>query len=242
MREAPVKTTGFRQGITSVSTTQKERLGTLRILEDGRKFRYSQTAAVITPGQATAAKAIVAAHITGAVGSFNTTRTQLTVTLLATGTAIALNGLVGGYLMVESGVGAGRSYRIASNTAATTASTSIIVTLHDRMAASDATTKVALVHSPYFNVIVGGAGLIPTGIAPVTLAIGDYYWSQTGGLANALIEGTPAVGAPVGLDATAGSLKVIVDTTASNAIVQVGQVFGTVGVDGAYKPVMLCLD
>ena len=40
-----LKTQMFRHSILETSTTQKEALGTLRILDDGRKFRYAKNGA-----------------------------------------------------------------------------------------------------------------------------------------------------------------------------------------------------
>jgi len=241
MREAPVKTTGFRQGIVTISSTKKERLGTLRILEDGRKFRYSKAGGTLVAGKSTAAAAIASQHITGAVAALNTSRTQVEVTVTA-GTAIASNALAGGYLQVETGTGEGRTYRIESNTALTAAGTSITLALTDRMAASDGTTKVALVHNEQSGVIVSATPeALCTGIPAVDVTDGYYFWSQTGGPALALISGTPAIGSMLTMGATDGALAAINATLDIDQPI-VGTMWGTVGVDGEYKPVFLTID
>ena len=241
MREAPVKTAGFLQGITTTSTTRKERLGTLRILEDGRKFRYSLAGGALTAGDATVSAAVHSDHTNLAVSTLNTSRTQVQVTVSA-GTAIASNALSGGYLHVNAGTGEGRAYRIDSNTALSAAGTTITLALSDRMAASDGTTKVTLVHSPYSGVTASATEEnLFSGVAPVDVTSGRYFWAQTGGPTVVLISGTPAIGTMLTLAAAAGALIAINATLDIDQPI-VGIHWGTVGVDGEFKPVMLTVD
>ena len=101
MRDAPIKTSAYQQGIAAVSTVIKERLGTLRILEDGRKFRYAKAGTALAAGQMTRVAAIPADHIDASISSTNSSGTQVEVTVAA-GTALAADDLAGGYLQVNS--------------------------------------------------------------------------------------------------------------------------------------------
>jgi hypothetical protein len=236
MREAPLKTTAFQQGIFATNTTAKEKVGTLRVLDDGRKFRYAKAGAAITAGQAVSCSVVAANHIGATVAAVNNSNVQVTLTITA-GTAVAANHYAGGYLQINTGVGAGRSYRIASNTEVSAAATAVTFNLEDRFAAYDGTTRVAVVPNPCAGVLVGAVGATPAGVAVVAIDSGSYGWIQTAGMVAALITGTPAVGSPVILGA-AGALAVIVAATSA----AVGNMTATVGVTGQYKPVMLNLE
>ncbi|MBW2637238.1 MAG: hypothetical protein JRC86_06920 [Deltaproteobacteria bacterium] len=66
----PMKKGGFSQGIFEVSASQKEALGTLRILEDGRKFHYAKAGAgALTAGNMGIAAAIAAEVTNQAMGA-----------------------------------------------------------------------------------------------------------------------------------------------------------------------------
>lgn len=242
MRDAPVKTTGFRQGLKVVSTTQKERLGTLRILEDGRKFRYAKAGGALVAGKATVAAAIAAAHIDATVAAVNSTNTQVTLTITA-GTAIAENALAGGYLQVNDATLEGNVYRIDSNTALAADGTAMTLSLADRMGAYDATTQVTLVHNPWSGVTHSTTEeSLFTGIpAAAAVASGSFFWAQTGGPSSALIAGTPAVGSMLTLSSTAGALAAINATLDIDQPI-IGVMWGTAGVATEYKPVMLQAD
>jgi hypothetical protein len=236
MREAPLKTTAYNQGILTTSTTAKEKLGTLRILEDGRKFRYAKAGAAIAAGQAVSCALVAAQHLGAIVASINSSGTQVALTVTA-GLALANDALAGAMLHVTSGTGAGRSYRAESSTAITAAGTSITFALVDRLAIYDGTTRISVVPSPWSGVLVGAANAAAAGVAPVAVASGSYFWSQVSGPASALIVGTPAVGSPVILGA-AGAVAVITAATS----LAIGYAFGSVGIAGEYKPVMLTLE
>lgn len=242
MRNAPVKTTAFRQGLHNVSKTQKERLGTLRILEDGRKFRYSQAGAVaLDIGKATTAKAIAAAHLDATIAATNNNGTQVTLTITA-GTAIAENALANGYLQVNDGLLEGLSCRIDSNTPVDAAGTSITVSLADRLVGYDGTTECSLVHNPWSGLVISATPeALFTGISPVNVPANYFFWSQTGGPTAALVSGTPAIGSMLTMSATDGALAAINATLDIDQPV-VGIAWGTAGVAGEYKPVMLTVD
>ena len=235
MRDAPIKTSAYRQGINVVSTTIKERLGTLRILEDGRKFRYAKAGAALAAGQMAAMPTIPADHIDAVIADTNSSGTQVEVTVSA-GTALAADALAGGYVQVNDGLLEGRSYRIDSSTALSAAGTSITLSLVDRLVDYDGTTEVTLVANPWSAVVVGTANSAPAGIAPVDVASGSYFWAQVSGPALAKTVGTPAAGAAVML-AAAGAVAVL-----AGVAMTAGYMHGTAGVDGEFKPMILTME
>ena len=236
MRDAPIKTSAYQQGINSVSTKIKERLGTLRILEDGRKFRYAKAGVLLAAGQMTASAAIPADHIDATIANSNSSGTQVEVTVVA-GTILANDALAGGYLQVNDGLLEGRSFRIDSSTALAVDGTSVTLSLVDRMVGYDGTTEVTLAPNAWSGVVVGTAAAAATGIAVVPVAADSYFWAQVSGPSLAKIAGTPAVGSPVILGA-AGAVAVIVAATS----LTVGYMQGTAGVADEFKPVMLTME
>ena len=156
MREAPVKTTGFLQAIITSSTKAKERIGTLRILEDGRKFRYAKFAADVSVGNVVKMRAAASDHIDCSITNLNSTNTQVEVTVSA-GTALASNDLAGGYLHINDGTAEGKSFRIDSNTALSDTGTTVTLAMCDRVTGYDGTSEVTLIPSPWFGVTAGSA-------------------------------------------------------------------------------------
>lgn len=235
MRDAPIKTSAYQQGIKAVSTKIKERLGTLRILEDGRKFRYAKAGALLAAGQMTEMAAVPSDHIDCTIAASNSSGTQVEVTVSA-GTALVADALAGGYVQVNDGLLEGRSYRIDSSTALAVDGTSITLSLVDRMVDYDGTTEVTLVTNPWSGVVVGTANSAPSGVAVVPVASGSFFWSQVSGPSLVKISGTPATGAAVML-AAAGAVAVLAGVAQS-----VGFVHGTAGVSGEFKPVVLTME
>jgi len=241
MREAPIKTSAFAQGLRNTSATAKEKVGTIRILDNGTKWRYSKAGAALSAGKVTVAAAVPAAHITAALASYNTTYTQVTLTITA-GTAIAENKFTGGVMQVESGTGAGKSFRIGANTAVTSAGTSITLDLEDPAVGLDATSKLALIHSPWYGVThTTTEESLATGVPLVDVADGYFCWLQTGGPACTLVNGTPAVGTMLTLSGTSGALQAM-NATLDIDMPIVAVSWGTAGVSGEYKPVFMKID
>jgi hypothetical protein len=242
MSNKPMKRTGFQQGVFEQSSTLKEQVGTLRILRDGRKFRYSRagTSALAAGKLAVAAavgadvmnEACTAVHAIGDV-IFSETITSATY---------AENYFAGGWLHINDGTGEGHQYKIISSSAVT-AGTSIILTLEDPIRVATAATSASefsIIHNPNMATVESTTLGTPVGISPIAVTASYYYWAQTGGVASALCEQATAVGMPVHQSTlTAGALN---DADYASYYPQVGIVYGTVGVEGEYKPVFLTLD
>lgn len=245
MSNEPIKRSGFKQGVFSQSVTKQEELGTIRILRDGRKFRYARAGAVaLSPGKLAVAAAVYSANVMNeactavhAIGDVMFTET------LGGAVTATENFFAGGYLHINDGTGEGQSYLIKSSTAVA-AGTTITLTLADpiRVAtAATAASEFTIMQSPWQYVVESATLACPIGITPINVTLGCYYWAQTSGPAVALQgAGTAAVGKPLFQSTTtAGAID---GADVASYYVQVGIALGTVGVSAEYKPVMLTID
>lgn len=242
----PLKKAGFSQGIYAISATQKEELGTLRVLADGRMFRYAKAgASALAAGKMGIAPAIAADVTNEACASAHAIGDYVVEeTITAAVAAYAENFFQGGFLQVNDATGEGHQYKIQSSTAVAISGTSIALTLEDpiRVALVAATSEFTLAQSPWQGVTESTTEeSLPVGVAPVAVTAAYYYWAQTHGPALVLVAGTPAVGTMMTLSATAGALAAI------NATLDIDQpvcgiMHGTAGVATEYKPVFLMID
>ena len=241
MSMGPMKRTGFAQGIYQASVTRKEEVGTLRITADGRKFRYAKAGEAMSAGMLTVSAGMDAAHTNEAILAAVAIGTKILELTVTAGTAIAADALRGGYLQIQDGTGEGYSYPIESNTAITTAQTAINVTLSQGIIVPlDATSEFSLVHNPWYG-ILHDTGIKPvTGVPPIAVTSGYWFWVQTGGLAIILTHETTAVGLGYEQSTTNGA----VDTgdTDAQEFTGFGYQFGTAGVAGEYTPCILTID
>lgn len=198
-------------GFDAWSTDQKHPLGTIAFATDGSMYRYCQAgAADLVVGNIVQRAAPIATHLalTSAAAALGATSTVVT----PGATAGAANLYAEGYLIVDTTPGNGDIYKISGHPAIV-ASTAFTLTLDEpvRNTAWTSSTRYGLHHNRFKNVIqtpttitapvVGGV------IAPIVAA--NYGWLKTKGLFAALINGTPAVTAPVINSATtAGALDV----------------------------------
>lgn len=236
----PLKRTAFSQGIHEVSSVKKEQIGILRILQDGRAFRYAKAgSSALSAGKLTVAAAVAAAVTNKACPAASVGTKQLTLTI---GTATyAENFFAGGYLQINDEDGEGYQYLIESSTAVSNG-TSIVVTLAEGIKkALTTSSKFTLVHSPWIGTEHSATqARIPAGIPPVDVPANYYYWSQVAGVGIGLIAGTPAVGSKLTIGTPAGAMKVLAG--ASNEICPTVAEIVATGVDGQYKPVKLLLE
>ena len=236
----PMKTTSFRQGIKAVSTTQRERIGTLRILRDGRVFRYCKAGAgALEVGKLAMAADIAAAVINKALPAIAIGDTQFIFTC---GSATyAENYFRGGYVAVNDATGEGAMYEIASSSAVT-AGTTINITLAEPVrVALTTSSEGTLAHNPAMATIQSAdEENLPVGVSPVAVAAESFYWAQCGGLCNVLASGTIAVFDMVVPGATAGSVKTVPDWSSATDpnMPIIGQAYKD-GVDTEYAIIRL---
>jgi hypothetical protein len=238
-----MKKSGFAQGIYEISSTCKERIGRLRVTDDGRKLRYARanSSAALAAGKLGVGAAISANVINFAPPAAAIGTKQLSLTLGGAST-YAADYFKGGYLQVNDGTGEGSTYEIESSQAVS-AGTSMVITLEDpiKVALTAAGSEVSLINSPWMAVQESTTLEIPCGVPLVAVTLSYYYWAQTGGLACVLMDGTPAAGSLVQQsNGTAGAMEVYAAGTITYPPVGIMQ--GTAGVDGEYKPVFLTID
>ena len=241
---APMKRAGFAQGIYQQSVTKKEALGTLRITQDGRKFRYSRAGGALAAGGICIGSSINAAHadeIILAAVAIGTRNLTLTVTA---GTAIAENALADGLFIINDNTGEGHTYIIDGNSAISASETVIYVSLKDPIrVALDTTTEFTLAHNPFASCTQSATSeQIATGVAPIAVTSAYYCWLQTGGPIACLQDTTPAVGTNMVVStATAGAVAAATSGIDIDLPI-VGYQWGTAGVSGEWQPIFLTID
>lgn len=231
---------GFLQEIHVISATKLHPVGMPRIDPvTGKKYRYAKAGATLLAGDATVAAQANADHVdesmaeAAAVGV-----SQLTLTVTA-GTTIAEDNLVDGFFQVHDG---GIIYGITSNTDLAVGGTSIIINL-DRpiQVALTTSNEFSLFANPWMDITDASTDEnFCTGVCPMAITDNYYFWSQTGGVATALINGTPAVGSNL-IYSPDGSLAVVA-TSSDVDVPVVGYMWGSAGVDNDYGMVFLNID
>ncbi len=187
-------------------------LGAKAVTQDGRVFKYCIAGATSTvAGSLYQSPAPIANHLAQTAPVVAVGATSFSFTPGATAGAAQL--YAEGYLQVDTGVASenGYTYLVASH-AAITASTAFTLNLNDPIQiALSASSTVGLIHNPYKNVIVAPTTLTANvaGVAGYITTNAQYGWLQTAGPCSVLINGTPAVTAPVINSATtAGAVDV----------------------------------
>lgn len=198
------------QDTFSSSATQLHALGTAARTKDGRVFRYAQIGATDSvAGSLYQGAAPLANHLANTPPAVAVGATSFTYTPGAT--AGAANLYAEGYLQVDTTPGNGYTYQVAGHDAITS-STAFTLYLRDAIqVALTTSSRVGLIPHMQKNVIVAATTLTAnvSGLAPCIITAAQYGWLQTRGPASALINGTPAITAPVINSATtAGALDV----------------------------------
>jgi len=192
------------------SSVQLHPLGTKAETKDGRTFRYGVAGASDTvAGSLYQSAAPVTAHLANTPPAVAVGATSFSYTPgAATGAA---NLYAEGYLQVDTTPGNGYTYVVAGHDAIAS-STAFTLYLKDPIqVALTTSSRVGLMPNRYKNVIVAPTTLTANlaGVAPTVITAGQYGWIQTRGIASVLINGTPAITAPVINSATtAGAVDV----------------------------------
>jgi hypothetical protein len=236
-----MKRAGFSQGIYQTSSTRKETVGILRILQDGRKFRYAKagtsniSAGKLQMPAAVAAAVVNKTSIAAAIGTM-----QLTLTIASA--TYAEDYFKGGFLQINDAAGEGIQYPIESSTAVA-AGTSITIALSEGIkVALTASSEFSLIHNPWMATVESATEEnTPVGIPVVAVTAAYYYWCQTSGMAIALSDSTPAKGTMLVPGTVAGSVAAM-NATLDIDIPVIGRMFGTAGVDTEYKPIILTIE
>ncbi len=224
-------------------SSQRQILGATMALPDGRIFRYvANGGTAIGEGLVVASEAPAGNHdddltvaTTGAVGG-----TTIGITLGATDAAKNL--YAEGYIRPNlASTTPHEMYKIKSHPAISgSASGTFTIDEPDgfQTAITAGTDTVGLIKSPYMDIVVAPAAVAGrfVGVTCADLEADYYGWVQVAGLANAKIDGTPAIGTLVGASSNhAGQLLAIgADTTPALA-----RIHGIAGVDNEFHSVFL---
>ena len=225
MSLGPMKMRCFAQGVYDESSTKKEDLGTLRIDHLGQKWRYARAGTTaLAAGRLVVGVAINAAHAAEAITAAVAIGTRNLTLAVTSGVAIAVNELAGGQFIIDAGTGIGHSYVIDANTAITTATTSIDISLKRGLkVALDTTSTFTLARPEFYGAIISTTQTLPIiGVTPIAVTASYYFWALRNGLVGILTDTTvTTVGAAFAQGSnTSGSVTV---STSSDTIPDLGQ-------------------
>jgi len=233
-----------RYGFEKQTTSKKRQVyGATMALADGRIFRYVENGGTaISEGLVVVSEAPAGNHdddlfvaTSSAVGGFT-----IGVTLGATAAAKDL--YAEGYLRPNlASTTPHELYKIKGHAAISSSATGTF-TIDEpdgfQTAIVAGTDSVGLLKSPYKDIVVAPAAVAGrfVGVTCADLEADYFGWIQVTGLANAKMDGTPAIGTLVGASGThAGQLVAVgADTT-----VALARVHGIAGVDNEFSSVML---
>jgi hypothetical protein len=239
----PFKKAGFAMGLRGTTTTKKEGIGTLRITQDGRKFRYARNGAVALAVGNTLSGAAIAANVMNQAMPAAVAVGKKTSGYTAGGAVTyAQDYFAEGSLMINDAAGEGYAYQLIGSSAVA-AGTAITLQLDEGIrVALTTSSEGTLCHNPWMAVITQATEeSFPAGVSMGVVAISAYCWVQTGGLAIVLHADTAAVGSMITHGATNGSAAVVVTPFDIDEPI-IGVQYGTAGVTGEYKPVFLTID
>ena len=224
------------------SSTQLHPLGTRAYTTDGRRYRYAQAGAVnLVAGTLIQGAAPIANHLALAAPAVAIGATSFTFTPGAT--AGAANLYAEGYLQVDVTPGAGYTYQVSGHPAIAS-STAFTLELKDAIqVALTSTSRLGLMPNPYKNVIKTLTTITAkvVGVAGYIITATEYGWLNTWGACSVLINGTPAITAPViNGGTTAGSVDVW--TAAAQPTANLVGAMMQVGVSTKYNFVFLEID
>jgi len=222
----------------SDNTTQGANLGDRIRSTDGREFVYAQVGATAwVPGKVYQGADVVANHQNMVcVTPFTVTGGQ-SISATLGGTASTLGQYANGYCFVNDGTGAGQTFFVKTNTAQSTTTGTVVITIEDPVITTlDTTSRISLMPNLYANTIIypTTATNAVAGVALYPVAATDFGFLQTKGLIAVLNDAGTTVGLGVSPSTnTAGAVMTVAATT-----VQIGMAAQT-GVTTKYNLVFL---
>jgi len=226
------------------TSSQKLELGTRMVFRDGREYRYAHNgASAVGEGLIVAAEALVAHHGSdGDLAVATTAAGSRTIDVTVEGTAAAKNLYKEGYLWFNlAATSVHEFYKIKEHDAFGSGGAAT-VTIEDEdglhQAVTNGTDTVGMMKNPYDNIIVATAAVAerPIGVTVNAFTANYYGWVQTRGLSVIKIDGTPAIGSPIGTSSNHAGQGLVVgaDTTGG-----VARVHSLAGIDNEYAVVVL---
>lgn len=244
-----MKTSGYPQIVTldpfsqDTSTSETQQLGD-QLWADHRIFRYALAGASnLSAGKLGLAPTPKANHHNNtAIASSAGT---LTPTFTIGATAVVAGEYNEGYVMVNVTPDVGRTYKISSLGAVTSAGTANPTLFEPIVTAWTTATRVSLVHNTHANVVESAvATKRAAGVPLIAVTAASYYFAQSRGVASVLADGAIALGSLIGVSGSVAGAVVVNSGTYATALAttQVGQASIMAGVDTEYRPMFLTVD
>jgi hypothetical protein len=193
-------------------TTQKHPLGTLAYTRDGRVFRYAKAGgSALVTGNLLQSPVPLANHLALTPAAAAIGAQSFTATLGAT--AASENEYAEGWVQIDTTPGNGYGYPVSGHASVLSAGVITINLPSDApiQVALTTSSRVGLHHNPYRGVIQCPTTITAkvVGVAVQPIAAASFGWIQVIGPVPLLINGTPAITAPVINSATtAGAVDV----------------------------------
>jgi len=188
-----MKQRGFAQGIFEQSSSRKELLGEKRMDHLGDVWVYARCGTTAIPaGRLTVGVAIAVAHQNEVITTAYAIGSKVLDVTVTAGTAIVADELKGGQFIINDATGEGHSYEIDSNTAITTATTGVSITLKRGLkVALDTTSEFTLVRPKVYGAIQSTTQTLPIiGVTPIAVTPNYYFWARRSGVCGILTDTT----------------------------------------------------
>lgn len=235
-----IQTNNWSLPLHQTSEREVVPLGSIRMEQPGRVFVLCKNGAVaLAAGKNTKAQGAVANHINRVVAKDHALGVRY-VEVAVGATEVTQNQYKGGLLQINDADGEGHQIPIEENSACGAGGiTRVKLAEYLPVGLVAATSEVSLIPSVFSGITIGAENGVSMGIPVVDVPAGHYYWSQVRGPAVALMSGTPATGTML-VPGANGALAAM-DSTLDIDDPVIGVQYGTPGVAGEYKPVMLAV-
>lgn len=212
----PVSMEGTLEAVKEVSSTQQHPLGTRLVLPDGRVFHYAKNSSTqLAVGKLVCSPVVDADENVDLPPDSAVTTAATNATIIATmstaSATVAKNRFADGYMLCNTGTGAGQVVRLRSaydstGNAAGGSSTGATVAVYFAdgeylsVALDTSSSKVGLVQNPYSDVVVCpqyttySTANRPAGVPIATITASYYFWLQTWGPVPVLMGAAPYEG------------------------------------------------
>ncbi len=200
----------FAQPLFEESSTKKQRLGTIRRLDDGRVFAYALAGEALYAGLLTQGAVYDSYGTEIVVASTAAVGDQHVHLTYGAGTTATANYYADGFLgSMKVAVYPGPMYKVKDHAAATSSGT-LTVNLYDKIR-EELTTSCycSLIRNPQagvLNAVATTPTSFLTGVPPIDVQSGYYFWNQVKGMCTIALAGTDIVGVPGAASGTSGSV------------------------------------
>ena len=180
---------------SSTTTKRGHPLGSAMQFADGRRFRYAKAAGTAIATAKLCQQTLNDANFDELVVPTARAAGSRQVTLTTGSTAVTVDQLADGWLVVEDDAGEGYLYTVKSNAAAATTATLTVDLYEELQVAWTTNTTVGIFVNPYAATIIhpSPATALLTGWTVVAHAASAFGWLATWGPTIALVEGTEVI-------------------------------------------------